>query len=398
MLQLMLTLRANGLRTVAVVCDGAGENRAYTRRVLKVKGTPAEWTPYYVPPGFGEDEIVVHLPDFCHIVKKLRNALLSSGFEEDCKRLLTMKAPEGSKHDDVYLSLRLNEAIWKETHGSTGLIANRSLSLDHFHKNGLTAMNVRKAAQIFSNTNARMIESRMSEGPIQYQNRQLESVDLKPMVSMYRTVNNFLDSMNSRVGDTGHYNRKIRLQDLTAADSPLRAIEECREFFDGWWKDIDSRAALDAAEKHRLFIPHDKCYFDLKQLCMGVMALCNHYLRLGLYAQGALLLKSFCQDVVEHHFCNTRARAGDGDPSYREALRASCNAAMFRVMTDPKRRKSNSGTAPVAESQPLYRKDVRKERRQQKAASAAAQHGTTAFSRAANRVRLPYSELISVDA
>jgi hypothetical protein len=205
-------------------------------------------------------------------------------------------------------------------------------------------------------------------------------------------MNDWFDAMNSRVEGTGRYTRKISELDLTAANSPLRALERCRSVFSEWRAAIEARPNLTKPEQNAMFIPYDKCWYDLQLTINGTLWLCKHYLKQPRYEGACFMLKTISQDVCEHHFSGTRARAGQGAPTAAQAARAAQFSGLARTHAAPKD-KSNCASAPISLDTPMVFSDARKRRRELANREASAASGKTAVDRAANRVRVDYIAL-----
>ena len=455
--QLILTLRAHGLKTAATgVCDGAGENRAWQRLVLNIAGTPdgpfkLHFDLWCLPLW----ERIYCLSDPSHLIKKFRSNLNSSGFSKKrllakkvsdttCRRLhwlLKMHAyscvttepycssrwpflkacsdllcsfaaycdslyqavnPATGRAERVPVCLSQLRAVWEVSAGyNQGLTGDRKLELDNFVLTSLNKMNVSKSARVFSRTMAQLIEDLMrefagsdKEVPWDTENCTFPAWQLEPLLELCRLINAWFDAMNSRVTwSTGdritkrvHYTAKVNALSLTDQHGPVQDIKALLDFLQSWWSEIDKESSeFSPADKRKMFFAHDKCWFDAQLTLKNTLELLDHYLKLPQYAGARVQLRSLSQDILEHHFANVRRYAGDGDPSYSEFLNASYNAGVFRVVKDATG-KSNSGNAPVAESQPLpARHDMRRVRRVQQKEREAASTGLTPEARYANR-------------
>eukprot|EP00968_Pinguiococcus_pyrenoidosus_P013997 scaffold1277_cov253-Pinguiococcus_pyrenoidosus.AAC.2 len=202
-------LYAHGFLVVATVADGAAENRAF-RRIVSTetagaflrerKGFDLDTTLVASPhPVLGNECWVFHLDDPPHWLKKIANGL-SGGGSSRRRALRFPVRQEGGGTVWHRMDIGVLHSHWRryESDMRPGDFQRaRKLSEDHFRRNSYTKMRVPMAAQLLSDSMARILRETHIEG---YDTTHLEA--------FVRQVNRAFDIFNSDTRKPGiHYIR-----------------------------------------------------------------------------------------------------------------------------------------------------------------------------------------------
>ena len=275
-----------------------------------------------------EERVIIWVPDMPHVLKKVANSL---------------ELRDAMELDGQPVRMRLLYDVFKATHfDSTGTPTLKSTKLTekHFHKNPLTRMNVRLAAQVLSNTMFELCTTTLARVRPDMHKR-LAPI-MGPTLWLVRTMNRVTDIMNSSVQKEGVHlinsaAHPCVLELLSASAGVLRWKLQSTEDDDcsrpaGW-------LAKEAGN-------------DTVLLGLAVAAVA----RLHASATCRLILRRLDQDPCEHHFANVRQLGGHGGVDVAVAKRAQMVGQAMRMSRGAK---TNGAGAPKDEATPRLLFDIR---------------------------------------
>jgi len=226
------------------------------------------------------------------------------------------------------LCIDVNSTCFDACLGDTALQYFRKLSERHFKGNNYDAMDVKRSAQVMSNTMVKAID-RVCDLPGEYPMEKCPpGFDRTAMYSKVRQLckhmNHFFDLCNSKNPDT---NQAILVIGKHNAEKYAKEFLEVLGWFNEWKEWVKSLPGSYTENKKR-FIP-DETFSSLQSVCYGFAAAAYYLAK----EKGNLL--TFCrinQDVNEHHFGNVRAAAGShNNPNQQECMAAVATSCVIRL-------------------------------------------------------------------
>lgn len=225
---------------------------------------------------FSPDRFIFFISDPPHLIKTIRNNILSSGSGQN--NLLWNNGKEIVwKH------------IWEVYHLDCQTETRQTkLTAEHVNLSNISKMNVRLAAQVLSFSVGTMMGSRL--GP--------EAEETKKLILL---MNRFFDCLNvsSLVG--GMFKRNSDLLPYTSLnDERFSFLEnDVLGYFYEWKASIEKRPGnFTSAQKSKMFLSHQ----SFKGIEMTVKGFCGATRYLLSHGVPSVLSNVFCQDPLEEHF------------------------------------------------------------------------------------------------
>jgi hypothetical protein len=268
-----------------------------------------------------------------HCLKRITNAM------ENRDLTFGIKACNMDMLRVVYRSILDNQ-------GDVTLARSTKLTIDHFHGNNWSKMNVKRSAQILSGTMTRFARE-VCRDPATYKlpehfvgtidDSDARFVRFERIIQLCELVNRWFDLCN---GKDMNINAPIRHMTLTNGRAYAKEFLQTLRWFQEW-KDTMSTEEKEFSDN---FVPK-ATYDSLCYICYGFAALITQVCLKG--DKRNLFLGRMTQDVNEQHYGNVRAHTGSHqNPTQQEAMAAVGTSSLMRLA---RVKKGNTDGAPLSQ-------------------------------------------------
>nr|XP_047133158.1 uncharacterized protein LOC124811499 [Hydra vulgaris] len=279
----ILEKRCN-LHLVSVVADSASSNRTMIKLHRYMCGDMITPVIFKTINLYAKSRYIYFVADPPHLIKTSRNCLLNSGAGK-CTHYLW--------NDGKYLLWQHITQLYYEDLDN-GLKLLPKLTNEHIQINSYSAMTVKLAAQILSQTVSSVLKTFGTEEHTETA-RFCEKMDM------------FFDCLNSRTIE--EHRMKPFLKKYTDQKDPRFnfLLNDFLEYFKNWKKSIDERIDKAGCQysyeaKAKMFISH-QTYEGLMMTCNSIVEVIKFLLSEGM---PYILTSRFCQDPIEEYFSAQR--------------------------------------------------------------------------------------------
>ena len=279
---------SNGIKVLAVTCDGASPNRKLFRMHFHMNDADdmnpdADVTYRTINIFSSEKRWLYFISDTPHLIKTARNCLANSG-DGRCTRYMW--------NGGMFLIWNHIASIFYEDQ-ECGLHLFPKLTYEHIKLTPYSVMNVRLAAQVLSSTVSKIL---LAYGP----------PDAAGTAMFCEMMDGFFDILNIRSGKEAEYSRKEFLEPFRRVDDPrfswLRNV--FLQYFKDWLTSIENRQGnFSKNAKARMFISWqtwEGIQITVHSIIEAVQFLLQHGVKY-------VLTERFCQDPLENYFGRQRS-------------------------------------------------------------------------------------------
>lgn len=292
-----------------IMQDGGQQNRECTK--LHFREDPRQ-------DGFMSDSLVhpnrkvFHCQDISHNIKKLRNAVLSSGVNTYNTKLLT----KGSKA--IVWEQWLNAAKWDEQTNSRKI--NYKLSSSHLHPDSSEKMRNHLAEQVLDDNMLNLMK--------QYQLSLINNEVLNGAIE-------FLENTSKLINIFRDPRPVVEVNDMR-----LKILQEVLNWFTGWRTEIASVKAKPKQKEKML--PSLECLDDIESTIVVFLKLCE--IHMSEFKENGIYPSRFNSDLAENIFCQQRGlyNGNATNPNY-ETYCNTMNSVILGQTSKCRARKSNAG-------------------------------------------------------
>ncbi|CAC5395429.1 unnamed protein product [Mytilus coruscus] len=277
---------------------------------------------------------VAHSQDFSHNMKKLRNAVLSSGINKFNTRNLTRNG------QTIVWEQWINVAKLDEEKNSRRV--HYKLTSSHLHPDSAEKMRNHLAEEVLNEDMLHLMK--------EYRTSLLHGVVLDSAIEYLENTTILISVFRDK--------RPI----LSCHDTRIQLLHSVLTYFQSWIKEIES-LSIPNKEKEKM-LPSRKCLDDVESLISTFNEICNIYNRE--FPGEGVVPSRFNSDVIENNFCQVRGlhNGNTTNPNYR-TYQSPMNSVILGQSSKSRGRKSNAGLSTADPysfdvDMPLQKKSKRK--------------------------------------
>ncbi|XP_070575008.1 uncharacterized protein [Ptychodera flava] len=300
---------------------GGEENRQFVKS--NFQGSPLD-SNYISPNLVDPSKTIIHVQDFSHDVKKLRNSVMSSGHEKgQHTRLLTYEGKE------ITWEHFKNAVLWDRDVNSRPI----------YYRISDTHLAPNKAEKMRNHLAEDMLNKEMLHLMEVYQSCLPDGSHLESTIAFLTQTSTLIAIFRDRRPVT------------SMTDDRLEALKSVHQWFTNWRYRVKSDESVVQGKRAKL-LPSTECLDDLDSLVLGFLAVCEKHL--SSFPGSHVVPARFNSDVVENHFCQERGLHNGNltHPNYYTYC-ATVNAVILGQTSISRGRKSNAGLS-VAKPYKFY--------------------------------------------
>lgn len=295
-----------------ILQDGGDQNRQFMKMHFEDEND-AECKNYLSPNLTNMSRKIAHSQDFSHNIKKLRNAVLSSGLQKQHTRYL--------RKGDQFLvwEMWLDAVKWDEQTNSRRV--NKNITTSHMYPDSAEKMRNHYAEEMLDQNFLYLMRA--------YQKSLRNGSVLNSAIDFLEQTSLLISIFRDR--------RPIS----SVKDNRLSALKGIREWFREWKKEIEGRDDLSPKEKEKS-LPSKKCLCDHESLISTFIEICHIHLKD--FPSSCVYPSRFNSDVIENNFCQVRGihNGNSTNPTYH-SYSNTMNSVILGQSAKSRGRKCNAG-------------------------------------------------------
>lgn len=306
---LISQLQSWGFIVDFIMQDGGQQNREFTR--LHFTGEPRKnhfMCDSFVHP----DRKVYHCQDFSHNMKKLRNAVLSSGINTYNTKLLNKKG------NVIVWEQWLNAARWDEQTNSRKI--HYKLSNYHLHPDSGEKMRNHLAEEVLNEDMLQLMKS--------YQNSLINGDVLNSAIDLLQQTSKLITVFRDPRPVTDIH------------DARLNILNHVLDWFNNWRNEI--KQIKKTPKDLERMLPSIKCLDDVESMIVVFTRVCR--IHITEFKGRGVYPSRFNSDLAENIFCQQRGlyNVNSTNPNYHVYCN-TMNSVILGQTTKSRARKSNAG-------------------------------------------------------